>query len=95
MTTVGSLSLTRWSKAVELGLVFGLAAYLLVFLPVSFIGFAPIMMAMMGPSAAGLMPMVQGIAIVEHLIFGLAVASTVFVAIGSGSQLGPLATASR
>ena len=88
VTTVGRLALTSWARASGLGLVFGFLAYLLVFLPVSMTGFAPIMMAMMGPSAAGMMPMVQGVAVFEHLVFGLVVASTVFVAIRAGTKSG-------
>ena len=87
-TTVGTFALTSWAKALALGLTFGLAAYLLVFLPVSVLGFAPIMMAMMGPSAAGLMTMVQAVAVIEHLIFGLAVASVVFVFTRAGMKSG-------
>jgi hypothetical protein len=95
VTTVGRLGLTSWARVLGLGIAFGFLAYLLVFLPVSMTGFAPIMMAMMGPSAAGLMPMVQGVAIFEHLIFGLVVATSVFAAIRSGTKSGVSASLPR
>jgi hypothetical protein len=87
VTTVGRLALTSWAKASCLGLVFGLVVYLIVFLPVSVTNFALIMMVMMGPSAAGMMPVVQGDAVVEHLAFGLTVASVVFAFTGAKSGI--------
>ena len=75
---VGALRLGSPGKAAGLGLLYGLILYLVVFIPVAFMGFAPIMMAMMGPGAQAMMPMVLSIAFIEHLLFGLIVGITTY-----------------
>jgi hypothetical protein len=87
VASVSKLRLTGWGKSAALGLAFGLVVYLLVFLPISLAGFAPIMMAMMGAGAAGMMPMVQGVAVFEHLVFGLIVGASVFAGTRRGTAV--------
>jgi hypothetical protein len=78
VATVPALKLGSWGKALGLGLLFGVIVYVIVFIPIAFTGFAPIMMAMMGPGAAAMMPTVLALALVEHLLFGLIVGFTTY-----------------
>lgn len=83
VTRIARLSLTGWSEAIGISLVFGFAVYLVAFLPISMLRFAPIMMVVMGPSAGSMMPTVQEVAIIEHLVFGLTVGAAVLIASGA------------
>ncbi len=73
------LQLTSWGKAAGIGLLYGVIIWLAVFIPIVMYGFAPIMMNMMGPAAAGMLPMVLGIAFIEHLLYGISVGTLIFV----------------
>ncbi|MDW7733251.1 MAG: hypothetical protein SCH66_12595 [Methanolobus sp.] len=74
------LQLTSWGKAAGIGLLYGVIIWLIVFIPTVMYGFSPIMMNMMGPAAAGMLPMVLGIAFIEHLLYGISVGALIFVA---------------
>ncbi|GEM_PF-1080924 len=74
------LQLTSWGKAAGIGLLYGVIVWLVVFIPTVMYGFAPIMMNMMGQDAAGMLPMVLGIAFIEHLLYGISVGALIFVA---------------
>lgn len=74
------LRLMSWGKALGIGLLYGAIVWLVVFIPTVMYGFAPIMMNMMGPAAAGMLPMVLGIAFIEHLLYGISVGALIFVA---------------
>lgn len=78
VTSVSRFRLTSWGKAVGLGLIFGFILWLIVFIPVTMGGFAPIMMSMMGPAAAEMLPMVLGISLMEHLLYGISVGGVMF-----------------
>ncbi|MFN3621991.1 MAG: hypothetical protein ACK4TI_03785 [Nitrososphaerales archaeon] len=78
VASTAKLRLMSWGKALALGLSFGLIVWLIVFVPVTIVGFAPIMMAMMGPAAADMLPMVLVLGFIGHLLFGAVVAVTVF-----------------
>lgn len=78
VTSVSRFRLTSWGKAVGLGLIFGFILWLIVFIPVTMGGFAPIMMSMMGPAAAKMLPMVLGISLMEHLLYGISVGGVMF-----------------
>ena len=78
ITSVSRFRLTSWGKAIGLGLIFGFIVWLIVFIPVMMGGFSPIMMGMMGAEAAKMAPMVLGLALVEHLLYGISVGGIMF-----------------
>ncbi|GBC75353.1 hypothetical protein HRbin06_00671 [archaeon HR06] len=63
-----------------MGFLFGLILWFIIFIPVINFGFAPIMMDMMGPSAVNMLPLVLGLGLIEHILFGLLVATIIFLA---------------
>lgn len=67
---VAKLKVTGFGKGLLLGVLYGFVVYVVLFLPLLMLGFAPIMMAMMGPAAAAMAPIVMAIGLVEHLIYG-------------------------
>ncbi len=80
VASVERLRLTSWRKATGIGMLYGVIVWLVFFLPTVMYGFAPIMMKMMGQAAVGMLPMVLGIAFIEHLLYGLSVGALIFVA---------------
>lgn len=74
---VSKLAVTGIGRGLLLGVLYGFAVYIVLFLPLLMIGFAPIMMAMMGPAAAAMAPTVMAIGLVEHLVFGGILGTTV------------------
>lgn len=93
VSSVELLRLTSWKKATGIGLLYGAIIWFIIFLPTVMYGFAPIMMKMMGPAAAGMLPMVLGIALIEHLLYGISVGVLVFAATKSASVSQPACTA--
>jgi len=75
--SVGKLHVTSAGRGVMLGVVYGFIVYIVFFLPLLMMGFAPIMMAMMGPAAVAMAPIVMAIGLVEHLIYGGILGTTV------------------
>ncbi len=80
VASVERLRLTNWKKATGIGFLYGAIVWLVIFLPTVMYGFAPIMMKMMGQAAAGMLPVVLGIALIEHLLYGISVGVLVFAA---------------
>lgn len=80
VASVKKLRLTNWGKAAGIGLLYGIVVWLVIFLPTVMYGFAPIIMNMMGVVAAGMFPMVLGIAFIEHLLYGISLGALIFVA---------------
>ncbi len=76
-SNVSKLHITGIGKGALLGIVFGFVVYIVFFVPLMMMGFAPIMMAMMGPAAAAMAPIVLAIGLIEHLIYGGVLGSTV------------------
>lgn len=76
-TYVTKLKITGLRKGLLLGILYGFVVYVVLFLPLLTMGFAPIMMAMMGPAAAAMAPIVMAIGLVEHLIYGGVLGTTV------------------
>jgi hypothetical protein len=87
------LMLTRFSKGIAEGLITGMIAFAVLFIPISNAAMPPILMKMasqMNPDMNQLqimdmlqqkMPMMFGIGILEHLVYGAALGSVVFVLI--------------
>ncbi len=79
VTSVSALRLTSAGRALALGALYGVILFILVFIPVLMLGFAPIMMAMMGAGAAAMLPTVITLGFIEHLLFGLTVGALVYL----------------
>jgi len=74
---VSNLTVTGIGRGLLFGVIYGFGVYIILFLPLLMMGFAPIMMAMMGPTAAAMAPTVMAIGLVEHLIYGGILGTTV------------------
>jgi len=72
------LNLKSSKKALGLGLDAGLIVYLVAFIPVAMFMFAPVMIHMMGSSAATILPDVLGIAVIGHILYGLILGISAF-----------------
>ncbi|MDJ0269085.1 MAG: hypothetical protein NXY59_00765 [Aigarchaeota archaeon] len=79
VAVVKALRPTSTGKALALGALYGVIPFILVFIPVLMLGFAPIMMALMGAGAAAMLPTVIALGFVEHLLFGLIVGALVYL----------------
>jgi len=64
-------------RGLLLGAFYGFVVYVIFFVPLLMIGFAPIMMAMMGPGAAAMAPIILAIGLVEHLLYGVILGTSV------------------
>lgn len=79
IASVESLGLTNGRRATGIGLLYVAIVWLIVFLPTKIYGFPPIMMNMMGPTVAGMLPIALDIAFIEHLLYGISMGALIFV----------------
>ncbi|HKJ97079.1 MAG TPA: hypothetical protein VJ944_05000 [Thermoplasmataceae archaeon] len=75
---VKPLGLKTAGRAPILGLVFGIVMFLVFFLPMAMAVFAPVMMHLMDPKAAMMLPDVLVTGFIGHILFGLVLGTVAF-----------------
>ncbi len=71
--SIGFFNPSSLGKAVMLGVLAGVVVYIVAFIPTLMLGFAPIMVGLMGEAAMAMMPIVLFLGFVEHILYGLSI----------------------
>lgn len=75
---VKQLNLKTAGRSPLLGLIFGIVLYIVFFLPMAYLAFAPVMMHLMGSKAAMMLPDVLAVGFIGHVFYGLVLGTTAF-----------------
>lgn len=75
---VKPLSLKSGTRSLALGFILAIVLYLVFFVPMTLTVFAPVMMSLLGPGAAAMLPDVLVIGLIGHLLYGLILGTSAF-----------------